>query len=136
MESARNHGRFAPKRAPCRTSRRRERAFLPLRYIAAFPPFRADQSAAATRRADLPTCPSSPGAGGRGSAIAACPGLGYRPPAVVRYRQPLVNDRVVGGPGETIYIEKKTMNSAIVGHTRLHEEANLSKSEEFSPPER
>ncbi|XP_050453026.1 S-phase kinase-associated protein 2 isoform X1 [Cataglyphis hispanica] len=27
------------------------------------------------------------------------------------------------------------MNSAIVGRTRLHEEANLSKSEEFSPPE-
>ncbi|XP_070154127.1 S-phase kinase-associated protein 2 isoform X1 [Polyergus mexicanus] len=27
------------------------------------------------------------------------------------------------------------MNSAVVGHTRLHAEASLSKSEEFSPPE-
>lgn len=75
MESARNHGRFAPKRAPCRTTRRRERAFLPLRYIAAFPPFRADQSPAAIRRADSLTCPchQGPGAcGGRGSTITAC----------------------------------------------------------------
>lgn len=64
--------------------------------------FAADQSAVAIRRAGSPTCRRHPGPGA--GTIAACPGT--RPPAVVRYRQSLVNDRIVSGPRETICREK------------------------------